>query len=152
MDFKHWYFLCTLAFEACVILGTLRHSVWRPAQVQFLDIFHIDLVQYSAKKVPGQWTLLKVQFFQKCFIYHIRPNKKHIIGSSCMSSFWYRTCKIWLINNKVLTIWMETGIHFEKLQMLPFINIIIDLLIYHLLYSWMASFATFKNVPVSSQF
>ena len=37
-------------------------------------------------------------------------------------SFWYQICKIWWINKRVLTIWMETGIHFEKLQMLPFIN------------------------------
>ncbi len=91
--------------------------------------FFVNSAHTLSKK--SSWTPLKVQLFQKCFIFGqlkaYRP-----IGSSWMSSsFWYQTCKIWLINNRVLTIWMETGTFWKVANVT--IHQPTDLLIYHLL-------------------
>ncbi len=76
--------------EEMNIEGTLVSKSGNIAFLITCIIFH--LIYTLSKK--SSCTLLKDQFFPKMF--HIRA----LTGSRWMSStFWYQTCKIWLINN-----------------------------------------------------
>ena len=91
------------------------------------------------------WALLEVQFSQKCFL----SGKKHIMGSKWMSfSYWYKTCRNMLRNNRVLTSnhLNKDNNGIAKLQMLPSIYRSPQLSL--VLYSWMFFFS---NIPVFIQ-